>query len=60
VEVKLEGLEAFQVLVTHANGRESMEYIARDLNLSQHDDLGLKAALRRQGINASRVQVQVQ
>lgn len=56
VNTEGDGLPGFKVLVTHMNGRQSEEFIAHDLNVSPYDDSGMKAALRRQGIQAAQVE----
>jgi len=47
--------ECDKVNVVHMDGRQSFEYIAKDLKISLFDDKLLKAALKRQGISASQV-----
>merc|ERR1712134_201765 len=49
------GLASTKVLCTHADGRQTEEYVANDLGISRFDERQLKGALRRQGINAVRV-----
>ena len=44
-----------RVLVTHADGRESVEEIRDDLGLKQGDKAAMMARLRGQGVNASQI-----
>jgi Ca2+-binding EF-hand superfamily protein len=44
-----------RVLVTHADGRESVEEIKNDLGLKANDKAGMIARLRAQGTNASQI-----
>jgi len=51
------GLDSLEVTVTHLDGHQTTEYIAKDLGISQYDQAGLKAALRRQGVSPQVVEV---
>ena len=44
-----------RVICVHVDGRETEEYVAKDLGISLFDEKALKAALRRQGITARNV-----
>jgi hypothetical protein len=44
-----------RVLVTHADGRQTVEEVKNDLGLAAKDKVGLVARLRAQGINAAAV-----
>lgn len=55
VDLANNGLDSIQVQVTHTDGHQSTEYVAKDLGISPYDNSSLKAALRRQGINAMQV-----
>jgi len=44
-----------RVICTHVDGRETEEFVAKDLGISLFDEKALRAALRRQGISATKV-----